>query len=332
MSKAQKITAIVMACVFAVLGIFVIFWYFGTSYGDFYKYTKREFAIPGLDTSFTPQGLTHDEQENLFFVSGYMSDGSGSRIYVIDGRTQATVKFVTLINEDRTVYTGHAGGIATDDENIWIAGEGTVNRISAEQLLQAESGDAVQITDSFESNNGADFLTVDRQNNRLWVGEFQRDGNYDTDESHFIETSDGTTNKALSFCYDIATENPEATCGLESLTPVMALSTPSLVQGMVIAEDRLVLSTSYSLPDSHIYIYTNVLNYATEDTFALDTDTNIPLFVLDGTDLLKDLIAPSMSEEIEYVNGRVFILFESACQKYGAVTREPLRNVYSFAL
>ena len=100
---------------------------------------------------------------------------------------------------------------------------------------------------------------------------------------------------------------------------------------MVITDDSIVLSTSYSLPASHIYKYENVLNSTTDKTFDY-SGNNIPLYVLDKTNIEKDLVTPSMSEEIEIVDGRIYILFENACQKYRLFTREKLTNVYSIEL
>ena len=95
---------------------------------------------------------------------------------------------------------------------------------------------------------------------------------------------------------------------------------------MDFAGDKIVISTSYSLPNSHLYVYKNVLNTTTDKSFDFD-GTEIPLYILDKQDILKDIEAPCMSEEIVCKDGRVFVLFENACKKYGAVTREQLKNV-----
>lgn len=331
MSKAKKITVAVVACLFALFGIFVIFWYFGDSYGEFYSKAIKGFKIPGLDTSFTPQGLCYNEYEKTFFVSGYMSDGSASRIYVVDAQTQQTVKYITLLTTDGKDYVDHAGGITANENYVWVVGDGILNRILLWEINSAQNGDKVNIIDSMETGNGADFVTIDKVQNILWVGEFHRDKAYETDESHYFETSSGT-NKALSFGYEMSDNAEQGSLGFSTLTPVIALSTPSLVQGMIIAGEKIVLSTSYSLPDSHLYTYTNILELPTDKTYSVSQDISIPLYILDEENLLGDMSAPCMSEEIEYVNGRVFVLFESACQKYSAVTREQIRNVYSYAI
>ena len=322
MSKAKKITAISFSVLFAIIGIFLLCWFFGDSYNQFYSIANKEFEIPGLKDGYTPQGLCYEENSNIFLSCGYMKDGSASRIYVIDGDTNET-KYFTLKNGEEN-YSGHAGGIDTDGVNVWIVGDGQVFRFMFAEVKMVENKGNITIVDSFESKNGADFVTI--ENGNLWVGEFHRDGKYNTPENHEIQT-ENSVNKAISFCYQI--DNNKA-YGIDSTTPIKALSTRSLVQGMVITNDKIVLSTSYSLPNSHIYIYNNILSSTTQ-TFDYEGN-NIPLYILQDTDLQKEITAPCMSEEITLANDRIFVLFESACKKYNLVTREPLKNVYSFKI
>ena len=51
--------------------------------------------------------------------------------------------------------------------------------------------------------------------------------------------------------------------------------------------------------------------------------------MLDANAEVSRLKAPCMTEEIELVDGRVYVLFENACKKYKAFTRTRLYNVYS---
>lgn len=324
MSKIEKRVFVSVVCIFAILSAVLLFWYFGDTYKDFYLIASSEFEIAGLEDGYTPQGLTYEKVSKTFLTCGYMKDGSASRIYVIDAETNQTTKYFTL-KKGQENYVGHAGGIATDGTNVWICGDGEVHRFSFSEIESVENGKSLTIVDSFESQNGADFLTI--ENNNLWVGEFERAKNYERPESHQFETSNGI-NKALSFCYEI---NSSKECGLESLTPIKALSTGSLVQGMIINNDKIVLSVSYSLPNSHILCYENILNQSTQKTFVINGKT-IPVFVLDSQNLKKEIEAPCMSEEIVDNGEKIYVLFESACKKYQAVTREQLRNVYSIKL
>lgn len=326
MSKAKKITAITLACVFAVLSIVMLFWYFGESYGDFYKIANKEFNIPGLSEGFTPQGLCYENTTNSFMVSGYMKNGSASRIYVVDAKTYKSKGYFTLFDSNGKDYVGHAGGIATDGNSVWVCGDGNVVRFSMSQIRNFSNRAKIDILDSFDVLNGADFVTV--QQNHLWVGEFHRDGKYDTQNSHHVETSDGTTNKAISFCFKIDSTKE---FGLVENSPIKALSTPSLVQGIEFVNQQIVLSTSYSLAKSQILVYENILSKDADKQFIYD-DVSIPLYVLENDDLIKQIEAPCMSEEIVYAYGRLYIMFESACSKYNFITRESLRHSYSIKL
>lgn len=323
MSKSQKITSIVMVSIFSVLAIFLIFWYFGGAYAQFYDVANKEFEIAGLSDGFTPQGITYDEESKTFLTCGYMKDSSASRIYVVqNGQTE---KYFTLkLNGED--YNGHSGGIATNGVLVWICGDGIVHCFKFADIETVENGESIDILGSFEAHNGADFVTVEEGG--LWVGEFHREGKYDTDESHMIETPNGI-NSAISFKFAI--DNNKAT-GVASEIAIAGLSTGSLVQGMVISDEKIVLSTSYSLADSHIYTYNNITTDVSNSQPFFFEGHEIPLYVLDDTQLLSDLTAPCMSEEIVLVGKKVYVLFESSCQKYVAFTREPLRNVFSFAI
>ena len=96
MSKLQKRLFISFACILAVLGTFVLFWYFGDTYKDFYPIANAEFEIAGLEEGYTPQGLTYEKNTNTFLTCGYMKNGSASRIYVVDGESKKTTKYFTL--------------------------------------------------------------------------------------------------------------------------------------------------------------------------------------------------------------------------------------------
>lgn len=326
MSKAKKVTAITLACVFAFLSIIMLFWYFGESYGSFYEIASKEFNIPGLSEGFTPQGLCYENNTNSFMVSGYMKNGSASRIYVVDAKTYKSKGYFTLIDSNGKDYVGHAGGIATDGSSVWVCGDGNVVRFSMSQIRNFSNKAKIDIIDNFEVLNGADFVTVQQGN--LWVGEFHRDGKYSTQDSHHVETSDGTINKAISFCFEIDSTRE---FGLVATTPIKALSTPSLVQGIEFVNQQIILSTSYSLAKSQILVYENILSKNADKQFVYN-NVSVPLFVLENNILIEQIEAPCMSEEIVYAYGRLYIMFESACSKYNFITRESLRHSYSIKL
>lgn len=329
MSKGKLSTTIIMAIIFLAFAIFAIVYYFGENYNDFYSNATQEFEVSGLDEGFIPQGLTHENETDTFLVSGYMNDGSASRIYVVDGETNQTEKYFTLAYDNDgtlTDYVGHCGGIATDGNGVWVVGDKTVYYFKYETISVCENGNKIEVESYFTAPNGADFVTI--YENKLLVGEFHRDNKYDTDETHFIETASGNLNKAVSFMYEINNNNMY---GLESLNPVLAISTPSLVQGMVITDESIILSTSYSLPSSNLYFYDNILNTTehTQKTFT-GIDNAVDTYILDTP--TKTIKAPCMSEEIAIKDNSLYVLFENACNKYKYFTRDNLEYVFSLDL
>lgn len=319
-----KRNLLIIGVVLALLVVILLVYYLGASYPAFYSIAEKEFNIPGLNTSFTPQGLTYSEKYNKFLLCGYMNNGSPSRIYIVDKESNETSGYFTLTIEGSS-YNGHSGGIATDGDYAWISGEGTVYRFSLSSALSLENAQSLEIIDSFETGNGADFLVT--YQNKLIVGEFFHKIFYKTPKEHHIETANKSINRALSFIYTI---NQDMPCGIEQAIPEAGISMPSKVQGMSFTKNgNIILSTSYALSDSKLFIYENVLNSQPTATATLSENLTIPVYMLDSSTLLETLTAPCMSEELVLVEGRVYILFESNCSKYRIFTRTRLSHVYS---
>ena len=327
-SKPKFVTTIVMIIIFVAFTIFAFVYYFGESYTEFYRTARAEFEIVGLEDNLVPQGMDYYETDDIFLVGGYMSDGRASRMYVIDGETNETEKYFSLAyvdeNSETVDYLGHCGGIATDGNGVWFCGEGMVYYFKYEQIANVENGGQIVADSYFSAPNGADFLTI--YDNKLFVGEFHREGNYNTSETHIIETENGT-NRAVTFVYEI---NNNEDYGLMNLNPVYAISTPSLVQGMVITNDSIILSTSYSLPSSNIYVYENRLGINPVRMTFEDVDNEVDTYILSTP--AKTIEAPCMSEEMAIKDGRLYILFENACNKYKYFTRDNFKTAYSIEL
>lgn len=253
--------------------------------------------------------------QQYFLVSSYMSDGSASRIYVTvqltDNKNKVTgyryIGFVTLENEDGTPHLGHVGGIATNGAFLWVGHDDNVlvatasskdyENILREIILKAQinlSGEAeeiqsVKFTSSFKANCNASFMVyfddaryTDITYDRLYVGEFYRKGNYETDKSHRIETPNGYKNTAFMYEYNVdkkaSSENPygltridqdEKDKTLSDNVPKIQkiFSIPEKIQGVAFSgrkgsnttssdpESMVVLSQSYGLANSHLLCF-----------------------------------------------------------------------------
>lgn len=326
MSKAWKITFIIVACIlivfFAVAGVY----YFWPWNRDFFKNAVKEFEIPGLDTTFVPQGMDKIDNYEKYIISGYMSDGSPSRYYIYDKANNEIEKYFT-IKYGSGMYCGHAGGVASAGMTIWTVGDGECIRLSLNDVLGAEDGGVVDALDAFTTNNGADFVFDHK--GMLWIGEFYREKSHTTSINHKIITPSGEEHYSMVYGYVIDESMPR---GLLKNVPSKLLSIRDLCQGIEIdARGNIVLSCSYSLPDSNIYYYKDVLN-RDEDQMYILGKYSIPMWILDSDDLISSTNAPSMTEDIFIENDRVYILFESNCKKYRLINRKRLSNVYSLPI
>lgn len=307
MGKRKKIMTFLLAGGFLLSIVFL--YYFCAFYPAFNNLNKREeFEIPGLEDGFVPQGLDYDKENEVFLMCGYMSDGSPSRLYVIDGDE---VKFVTL-KKGGEAYLGHCGGVATDGVKVWISGDKEVQTIAYNEVLNANNGASLEILGSVQTGNGCDFIDV--VDGRLWVGEFYRKNKYETPMENRINGSN-----ALLYAYKINHGNENGFDELE-----FCLTLPNHAQGIVSLGEKIVVSTSWSIPSGRILVYENPLNKeATGEVF------DVPLYELNDKILVQSVLAPTMTEELTEKDGRIYINFESACKKYKLINRTRIKHVLS---
>lgn len=330
MIKALKISGIIFVCVLVVCAIFLAVWFLWPWHSEFYKKASAEFKIPGLESNFVPQAFEKIQNENMYIIGGYMSDGAPSRYYVVNSENGTVVKYFTLKISGKD-YVGHACGVASYKEHLWTCsndGEGgTAYRFLLSDVLTVENGESVTVQDSFLTNNGADNISVN--NGYLWVGEFYRKGNYETNENHRIKTRSGEMNTSVAYGFELSNVSEN---GLVDKLPDKAISMTGLVQGVAFGENgEIILSTSYSLPASTIYCYENVLGQDAHSSISVN-GVEVPLWFCDGDSLIKAISAPAMTEEMIVKDGKLYILNESACKKYRLFTRDSVVDVYSLPL
>jgi hypothetical protein len=337
MAKGWKIIIGIISILLTIILLAGAVYFFWPWNKKFFDNADKEFKIPGLDTSFCPQGMTQLEGFNKILISGYMDDGSPSRFYVLDGETKEVEKYFTL-NIDGRQYDGHAGGVASYASVVWTFSKeqdnkGYAFKFKANDVMNVEDGGEITIGEynCFDTWNGADFAFV--KDKVLWVGEFYREGNYETDSSHHVKTTSGETNPAIIYGFDIdESRNAGVKYSGNSPKPTKAISVRGLCQGIAVTSDgKFVMSTSYSVPNSNLYYYKDILSEETNDTLNLGL-TSMPLWHLDDNALISSHEIPAMSEELIVKDNRVYILFESGCKKYKMYNRRRLDSVYSLPI
>ena len=278
----------------------------------FFGGAKTEMAIPGLWKDFVPQGFDKLETGE-YLMSGYAKDGvSPTSVYVVNGKKKTRYQ---LYNQDGSAYTSHAGGITHFNNYVYIANDTHEDITYLDMFLLSDLLDGDEkatLVDSIAVPNRLAYCSV--YNGKMYTGAFYREGSvYLTPDAHHLTTPSGETNTALMFVYDLNAETGKFT----SETPEMVYSTTSNIQGMCMTDSgKIVLSTSWGLSKSKLYVYDTTTSDANVTTYEFTPGVNVPLVYLCESNLTQTVVCPPMAEELVYENGRVLILTESASMKY----------------
>ncbi len=311
----------VFLALFVALGVFLCVWCFGANYAEFDKNARAEAALPDLSDGFVPQGLCEWPSGGAtsgytVAVSGYYSKAP-SRVYLLGGEKQG---FFT-VERDGKALTTHFGGIAATENYLYLTSGNEIVRVSvAEAAAAAETGASVKVHDGFDAGMGLAFCSVSE--GKLYVGEFYRAGNYETEESHHIEHA-GEKNRALVYRYALADTAERI---VESETPEAVFSVRGLVQGIAVGGGEVYFSCSWGLADSTIE------RHATPASPIGNIKVNgadVPLYFFGKETLRASRAVPCMSEGVFLKDGRLHVLFESACNKYKNFVRRRTKEIMS---
>lgn len=276
------------------------------AFAGFYSNAQREMPIPGTNDGFVGQGLDYVEEHGVFISCGYSAKkGEASMVYVM--KEDGTSVKCELKNADGSNYTGHTGGIAHYKDYCYITG---ADGCDVFKLSDIFNGSEAKKIGEIKSPEGHDPAYVTVHNGKLYEGSFYRAGNYETPDNERITTPCGDENKAIIYVYNL--DDSAEFC--VNQTPVAAYSTTGLVQGMEFTDTQIVLSTSYGLAASHLLYYDlSRIPQPVETTIGSNT---FDMYYLDSSCMEKSVTAPPMSEEIVYKDGSLFIMTESASNKY----------------
>ncbi len=289
-----------------------------TAFSDYNDVAEKFANIPGIDTDFVPQGLTYSEYIDKLLVCGYMNKEGASRIYIINPENGECEKYVSLLTVDGEDYTGHCGGIADFESNVWVVSGKYARRLPLDMLKKAENGATVQFVDSFNSGTRASYVNC--SDGILWVGEYHKNGNeYVTEDSHHLTSPSGEKMFAWTCGYILESGNPQGFdydgTSKEIVVPDYILETESTCQGFTqLPDGRFVTSISGSIIKSELNIYKNVLDLKPDSTVNV-SEKDVPVYFLDSTKLMTSLSAFPRSEGIDSYNGKLLVLYESNSKK-----------------
>ena len=302
---------IVIGIAFASIIIMILIFKIGTLiyYHDFYNKAKCEFEIPELLDDFVPQGFEYRTEDNVFLISGYMNKDSTARIYIVE--PDGSYKKVEIQNIESDALLSHAGGICSLGGYIYIAGcDGKCYVLTAESVMDSKSGDAM-IIGSFETYNNADFCCSNGDS--LYVGEYYYPIKYKTDTKHDFISPAGDENNAIITSFNM---NNDMQLGVNE-SPVSAYSIRSTVQGMCFTDNNeIALSVSSIFKGSQLYCYDlDSISRGEIGSLFID-EVSIPVYYVDSSTIEQKIEVLPKSEGLAFCNGRVYILFESASNRF----------------
>ena len=269
-------------------------------YEDYLEEKQDVCTIPDLNRGFTPQGITYLAGEDAYLHSGY--NGEDLALYYVRG--EDVRRFVPLDGEG-TPALGHGGGVTTAGGYVYIADDHALLVYSLPGLLAAGDGESLPLVMRIPVDNAASFCSA--ADGKLYVGEFYRAGNYETDASHAFRTPEGEEHRAIVSCYTVLED------GSLAGTPDWHLSVPGLVQGFAVHDGVIALSRSYGLSSSSLEFYDGMLDAGRTVSCP---GGEVPLYYVGQANLLRQLALPAFSEDLDVQGDRVIVSFESACNKY----------------
>lgn len=260
-------------------------------YSDYYSIREIVCTNHGLNDNYVSQGTAITNDGNYVITSGYMKDKTASRIYITN-TSNNTFHCVSFLKPDGKAAKYHFGGVAVSNDTIFLASNDSIFTVS---LTEAMNNDELTLNLLFEVNNSASFVFVD--DTYIYVGEFYDGKQYVTENSL---TYNNKTYNAIVEQYTLGSYTaPYAVYGIRDK-----------VQGFAVSDKGdMLLSTSFGLTSSNFYYYKNTSVINTGETYL-----SAPLYVLENEDF--KLSGPAMSEDLDFLNGKFYTNFESACNKY----------------
>lgn len=273
-------------------------------------------VVPGLQQNFVPQGIAYWPDRNCFLLSGYFAPVSqqlSSVVLAVDRKSGTMVGEYTLETEEGRAYIGHFSGLAVGERDLFVTGSYCLYRIPLREFTRVGRKGSLQVAQELPVSTAAASCVY--ANGILWVGEHYHAKAYPLKGEHVMRGNDGQIYSAWLIGYRITKQGELAPCAVYSI--------PDRIQGVAVSEDgKVVLSQSYGRTNpSAILIFQNP-RVRQPDAWVQADGVQVPLWFLDSINGVEDLAAPPMAEGCCYVDGCVYVIFESAAYYYRAFMPE----------
>ena len=289
-------------------------------FNDFLNKFKASYTVPGLLEGVIPQGLCYDETTGYLLISGYYEDEKFPS--VIMAINEADGKFVgayPLNDTNGNSYYGHADGIASSQNTVYVTSGGECYTFPASALIGLKNGSPITFQSKFKLNTAGSFACI--YNNILWTGDFvENDDKVKAEIENITTLENGETFYAYCEGYilneglpDIKSINSEST----GYIPNYIIAIPEQVQGMAFTKtNKIIFSTSYGRKNnSEIYIFEDFLIKEKTGVKIID-GKEVDTYACSSSYLEEKITALPMAEGMANTQDGVYIAFESGAKKY----------------
>ena len=284
--------------------------YEDNDYDEFYYNSQLGAIVPGLNQDFVPQGIAYRKDKNQYYISGYIDgESSNSVIMAIDAATNEYVGEYYLNNEDKTAFTGHAGGIAVVGNNLFVANGKSLSRISLSNIDLLDGCGDIFFEENIPLSIGdASISFCNYSDGVLWVGNFwellkYNKNAYDSYKAlalgYIIDENTGTFKDSSKISGEDFAYLPDYICEI-----------PEKIQGITVCDNYMILSQSYGRENKSTLLIGEACS--SEDNITLD-GCSFPVFKFEEE---RSVIAMPMMEGIASIGTQVITLFESGAKKY----------------
>lgn len=270
-------------------------------YSDYVQNKEIECKIPGLSDGYVPQGLCYVDGKDAHILSGYNEEYLALYVVRDDGYAE-----IISVDDNGNRTESHGGGVACEGNFVYVANNTTVLVYDLSAFLDAKDKDEISPIEELDLPVQAACVYTDGEH--IYFSEFH-DGNvYVADPSHTYVTPAGDENHAFTVAYKLDDEGY-----FNNAEPEFIISVKDKVQGFMKYGDKYAVSTSWGLSSSHLTFYKGLKD---SGKMVAVNEKEVPLYYLDSSNMTKDVLMPAFSEDLDVVDGRVIVGFESACNKY----------------
>lgn len=292
-----------------------------TTYADLFKYaTNTDITVPALPQYFVPQGIDYWKEENVFIISGYFKPTDYYQYSVLFAVNATTGKYVgewNLYNVNGTPHSGHDGGVAVTETDIYLSVNYTLFRISKDTVKKLGNSGNLKIDEEIKVATKASYCNY--SNGILWVGEFSLNG----DASYTITGHGFNENHAWTIGYKLTADYK-----MKSV-PDYVISTPEKIQGFTMLDDgRIFMTSSYGRTNkSTVYVSKSaILSEKAAGTVTI-SGSSVNIYY---TSNYTKITAIPMTEGCCKAGGSIYVMFESGAYNYRSGALDPTDKLWKF--